>query len=66
MPTGHLLGGPINRSGRSTGTGDIVIIMADVNRDVKGTTTQKQLRHMGLIEAITFLHKETPPNTHQC
>jgi len=45
--------------------GDIVIIMADVNDNVKGPTTQKQLRCMGLIEAITFLHKENPPNTHQ-
>jgi len=45
--------------------GDIVIVMADVNEDIKGTTTQKQLRHMGLVEAITFLHKETLPNIHQ-
>ncbi len=45
--------------------GDIVIVMADVNDDVKGPTTQKQLRRMGLIKAITFLHKENPLNTHQ-
>jgi len=38
----------------------------DANEDIKGTTTQKHLRCMGLVEAITFLHKEIPPPTHQC
>jgi len=46
--------------------GNLVILMADVNKDVKGTTTQKHLRQMGLVEVITFLHKEIPPPTHQC
>jgi len=45
--------------------GDQVIVLADVNKDMKGTTTQKQLRKMGLVEAITTLHKEIPPPTHQ-
>jgi len=44
---------------------DLVIVLADVNKDIKGTTTQKHLRKMGLVEVITFLHKETPPPTHQ-
>jgi len=47
-------------------TGDQVIVLADVNQDVRGITTQKQLRRMGLLEANSYLHKEKPPPTHQC
>jgi len=41
-----------------------VIVLADVNKDMKGTITQKHSRKLGLVDMITHLHKAKNP-THQ-
>jgi len=32
--------------------GDQLVIMADINEDVKGANTQKNIQQLGLIEAL--------------
>jgi len=45
--------------------GGQVLIMLDINKDMKGLTTKQKIKTMGLVEAITTLHKSKPPPTHQ-
>jgi len=45
--------------------GDQVLIMMDVNKDVKGPTTKKNIKTMGLVKAIMTLHMSKLPPTHQ-
>jgi len=45
--------------------GEQIIIMADINKDVKGPKTEKYTCQLGLVEALMTLHKTKPPPTHQ-
>jgi len=41
--------------------GDQVLLLMDINKDVKGPMTKKYIKAMGLVEAIMTLHKSKPP-----
>jgi len=45
--------------------GDLILVLANINKDVQGTMTQEHLRKLGLVEAVTKLHMSKPPPTHQ-
>jgi len=45
--------------------GEQIIIMADINEDIKGPVTKKYICQIGLVEALMTLHKTKPPQTHQ-
>jgi len=44
--------------------GDTVIILADINEDVRTDTIRDPFRQMGLVEAVTEQHGPEGPNTH--
>ncbi len=43
---------------------DIVIILVDINEDVCLESISSKFQEMGLVEAITAIHGNTGPNTH--
>jgi len=45
--------------------GEQIIIMADINEDIKGTETKKNIHQIGLVKALMTLHRTKPPPTHQ-
>jgi len=42
----------------------MVIILADINEDVRSEPIQSKFQAMGLVEAITATHSDSGPNTH--
>jgi len=43
--------------------GDLVLVMADLNEDVRAPTIQNMFRLVGLVEGLTSQHPQ-PPATH--
>jgi len=47
-----------------TSEGDIVIILADINEDIRTEPIRSTFQQMGLVEAVTGQHGQIGPNTY--